>query len=138
MSEIDKKIDARLKKPFFTEMLTMAYVNGANHSDYLETIKKWAVFFREKLEERNLIKKIKHRPKEFWNFKGKKTIYNIDGGQLSLSITGAATMGVRVGVYKVKPGDYSKQREDYDDSSLLTSNLVDRTGDSHFDEDEDF
>ncbi len=138
MSEIEKKVDARLKKPFFTEMLTMAYVNGANHSDYLETVKKWAVFFREKLEERDLIKKIKHRPKEFWNFKGKKTIYNIDGGQLSLSITGAATMGVRVGVYKVKPGDYSKSREDYDDSSLLTSNLVDRTGESHFDEDEDF
>ena len=74
MSEIEKKVDARLKKPFFTEMLTMAYVNGANHSDYLETVKKWAVFFREKLEERDLIKKIKHRPKEFWNFKGKNNL----------------------------------------------------------------
>ena len=138
MSEIEKKIDARLKKPFFTEMLTMAYVTGANHSDYLATVKKWALHFREILQGRNLIKKIKHRPKEFWNFKGKKTIYNIDGGQLSLAITGAATMGVRVGVYKVKPGDYSKEREDYDDSSLLTSNLVDMTGDSHFEEDDDY
>ena len=46
-------------------------------------------------------------------------------------------MGVRVGVYKVK-GDYSKEREDYDDSSLLTSNLVDMTGDSHFEEDDDY
>ena len=51
MSEIDKKIDARLKKPFFTEMLTMAYVNGANHSDYLETIKKWAVFLEKNLRK---------------------------------------------------------------------------------------
>ena len=34
-------------------------------------------------------------------------------------------MGVRVGVYKVNR-DFSKEREDYDDSSLLTSNLVDR------------
>ena len=72
MSEIEKKIDARLKKPFFTEMLTMAYITGANHSNYLETVKKWAMHFREILQERNLIKKIVHRPKEFWNFKGKK------------------------------------------------------------------
>ena len=44
-------------------------------------------------------------------FKGKKKVYNIDGGQLSLSVTGSATLGIRVGVYKVKPGDYSKERE---------------------------
>ena len=89
-------------------------------------------------KKRNLIKKIEHRSKKFWNFKGKKKVYNIDGGQLSLSVTGSATMGIRVGVYKVKPGDYSKEREDYDDSSILTSNLVDRTGKSHYEEDEDF
>ena len=63
----------------------------------------------------SLIKNIKHRPKEFWNFKGKKKIYNIDGGQLSLAVPGGATMGVRVGTYRVKPGDYSKDtREGFD------------------------
>ena len=138
MIQIKEKIEARLKKPFFTEMLIMAVSTGANHSKYIEVVKDWSLFLRKKLEERNLIKKIEHRPKKFWNFKGKKKVYNIDGGQLSLSVTGSATMGIRVGVYKVKPGDYSKEREDYDDSSILTSNLVDRTGKSHYEEDEDF
>ena len=47
-------------------------------------------------------------------------------------------MGIRVGVYKVKPVIFQKNREDYDDSSVLISNLVDRTGKSHYEEDDDF
>jgi|TARA_B110000259_G_scaffold185585_1_gene234940 hypothetical protein len=138
-SSIEQKIEARLKKPFFTEMLVMAVSTGSNHTKYIEVVKEWSLFIRKKLEERNLIKNIKHRPKEFWNFKGKKKIYNIDGGQLSLAVPGGATMGVRVGTYRVKPGDYSKDtREGFDDSSTLISNLVDRTGHSHYEEDGDF
>jgi hypothetical protein len=138
MKEIKDKVEARMQKRFFTEMLIMAVSTGANHSKYIEVVKDSSVWLRKKLLERNLIKKIKHRPKEFWSLKGKKKVYNIDGGQLSLSVTGSATMGIRVGVYKVKPGDFSKEREDYDDSSVLISNLVDRTGKSHYEEDDDF
>ena len=53
------------------------YVNFAaatptDHFKYKKKIKELAIFIREKLQERNLIKKLKYRPKEFWNFKGKK------------------------------------------------------------------
>ena len=138
-SNIDEKINARLQKRFFTEMLVIAVANGSDHKKYIEVVKEWAKFFEKKLRERNLIRKIKHRPKEFWNFKGKKKIYNIDGGQLNLGVTGSATMGVRVGVYKVKPGDYSKEsRESYDDSSTLISNLIDREKGSHYEDSDDF
>ena len=71
-SNIDEKINARLQKRFFTEMLVTAVANGSDHKKYIEVVKEWAKFFEKKLRERNLIRKIKHRPKEFWNFKGKK------------------------------------------------------------------
>ena len=54
-SSIEQKIEARLKKPFFTEMLVMAVSTGSNHTKYIEVVKEWSLFIRKKLEERNLI-----------------------------------------------------------------------------------
>ena len=70
--DLEKKIDDRLQKPFFTDMLILAAATGTDHFKYKKKIKELAIFIREKLQERNLIKKLKYRPKEFWNFKGKK------------------------------------------------------------------
>ncbi len=134
--DLEKKIDDRLQKPFFTDMLILAAATGTDHFKYKKKIKELAIFIREKLQERNLIKKLKYRPKEFWNFKGKKNIYNIDGGQLSLSVTGAAALGLRVGVYKVRPGEKSDQREDSDESTTLTANLIDKAT-SHYEQEDD-
>jgi len=136
MNNIEEKIDLRLKKPFFTEMMVLAHTTGVDQKNYLEKVKELAIFIREKLEERNLIKKLEYKPKEFWNFKGEKNIFNIDGGQLSLSVTGSAALGIRVGVYKVKPGDHTKEREDSDESTTLTANITDKTS-SHYDQDEE-
>ena len=132
----EKKIDDRLQKPFFTDMLILAAATGTDHFKYKAKIKELALFIRDKLQERNLIKKLKYRPKEFWNFNGKKSIYNIDGGQLSLSVTGAAALGLRVGVYRVKPGDKSDQREASSESTTLTANLID-SATSHYEQDDD-
>ena len=134
--DLEKKIDDRLQKPFFTDMLILAAATGTDHFKYKAKIKELALFIRDKLQERNLIKKLKYRPKEFWNFNGKKSIYNIDGGQLSLSVTGAAALGLRVGVYRVKPGDKSDQREASSESTTLTANLIDSTT-SHYEQDDD-
>ena len=136
MKNIEEKINIRLQKPFFTDMMILAASTGINQKDYLEKVKKLGIFLREKLEERGLIKKLTYRPKQFWKFEGKKKIYNIDGGQLSLSVTGSAALGIRIGVYRVKPGDYSKNREDSDESTTLVSNITDKSS-SHYDQDED-
>ena len=136
IEDLEKKIDDRLQKPFFTDMLILAAATGTDHFKYKKKIKELAIFIREKLQERNLIKKLKYRPKEFWNFKGKKSIYNIDGGQLSLSVKGAAALGLRVAVYKVRPGEKSDQREDSDESTTLTANLIDKAT-SHYEQEDD-
>ena len=68
---IEKKIDDRLQKPFFTDMLILAAATGTDHFKYKAKIKELALFIREKLKKK-LDKKTKYRPKEFWNFKGKK------------------------------------------------------------------
>ena len=136
MSDLKTKIEFRLKKPFFTDMMILAASTGIDQKDYLEKVKSLAIFIREKLEQRNLIRKLKYEPKAFWNFKGEKNIYNIDGGQLSLSVTGSAALGIRVGVYRVKPGDYSKDREEADESTTLTANITDHQS-SHYEQDEE-
>ena len=136
MIDLEKKIDARVKKPFFTEMMILATTTGIDQKQYIKNIKELALLIRGFLEERNLIKKIECKPKVFWNFKGNKSIYNIDGGQLSLSVTGSASLGIRVGVLKNKPGDKTKDWCDFDESSTLSSNLVDKDN-SHYEQEEE-
>ena len=58
--QLEKKIDDRLQKPFFTDMLILAAANGTDHFKYKAKIKELAIFIREKLQERNLIKKLKY------------------------------------------------------------------------------
>ena len=68
---IEKKIDDRLQKPFFTDMLILAAATGTDHFKYKAKIKDSVVHSR-KLRRKKLDKKLKYRPKEFWNLKEKK------------------------------------------------------------------
>ncbi|MDA0968341.1 MAG: hypothetical protein O2935_03255, partial [Proteobacteria bacterium] len=63
MSDLKTKIEFRLKKPFFTDMMILAASTGIDQKDYLEKVKSLAIFIREKLEQRNLIRKLKYEPK---------------------------------------------------------------------------
>ena len=72
MKDIKDKVEARMQKRFFTEMLIMAVSTGANHSKYIEVVKDSSVWLRKKLLERNLIKRSNIDQKNSGILKGKR------------------------------------------------------------------
>ena len=129
-------IEARTKKNFFTEMMFLANTTGVDQKEYIKNIIKLARLLKKHLKDRDLIKKIDFEPNRYWkSIANQKSIYNIDGGQLSLSIPGSASFGIRVGVLRNRPGDKSDNWCDFSESQTLTSNLVDRDN-SHYEQQE--
>ena len=49
--QLEKKIDDRLQKPFFTDMLILAAATGTDHFKYKAKIKELAIFIRENHDE---------------------------------------------------------------------------------------
>ncbi len=130
-------IEARTKKNFFTEMMFLANTTGVDQKEYIKNIIELARLLKKYLKDRDLIKKIEFEPNKYWkSIANKKSIYNIDGGQLSLSIPGSASFGIRVGVLRNRPGDQSDNWCDFSESQTLTSNLVDRDN-SHYEQQEE-
>ncbi len=137
MSEIRKKIEARTQKNFFTEMMFLANTTGVDQKEYIKNIINLAELLEGYLRQRDLIRKVDFEPNKYWkSIATKKTVYNIDGGQLSLSIPGSASFGIRVGVLKNRPGDKSDNWCDFSESQTLTTNLVDRDN-SHYEQQEE-
>ena len=50
MIDLEKKIDARVKKPFFTEMMVLATTTGIDQKQYIKNIKELALLIRGFLE----------------------------------------------------------------------------------------
>ena len=136
MSEIRKKIEARTQKSFFTEMMLLANTTGVDQKEYIKNIINLAELLERYLRQRDLIRKVDFEPNKYWkSIANKKSIYNIDGGQLSLSIPVSASLELEL-VCKNRPGDKSDNWCDFSESQTLTSNLVDRDN-SHYEQKEE-
>ena len=119
------KIRARLKKSYYSDLMVLAATQTNIQDNYMEVIINLSDKFSNILRKNKFIKKLEYKPKEFWNFKGKKTIYNIDGGQAAVQIPTSAPFGLRVVNYKVKPGDKSNNREDLISDPYVVTDLFD-------------
>ncbi len=91
-----EKIKARLKKDYYSDLMVLAASQTNIQDNYMEVIINLSDKFSDILRKNGFIKKLEYKPKEFWNFKGKKTIYNIDGGQAAVQIPTSAPFGLRV------------------------------------------
>ena len=80
------KIRARLKKSYYSDLMVLAATQTNIQDNYMEVIINLSDKFSNILRKNKFIKKLEYKPKEFWNLKGKKTIYNIDGGQAAVQI----------------------------------------------------
>ena len=125
MATQKEKIKARLKKDYYSDLMVLAATQTRIQDNYMDVIINLSDKFSTILRNNGYIKKLEYKPKEFWNFGGKKTIYNIDGGQASVQIPTAAPFGLRVVNYKVKPGDKSSNREDLISDPYVVTDLFD-------------
>lgn len=121
------KIRARLKKSYYSDLLVLAASQTNIQENYMDVITNISVQFSDILRKNGFIKKLQYDPKKFWNFKGKKTIYNIDGGQATVQIPTSAPFGLRVVNYKVRPGDFSSKREDLITEPHVVTDLFDQS-----------
>ena len=121
------KIRARLKKSYYSDLMVLAASQTNIQENYMDVITNISVQFSDILRKNGFIKKLQYDPKKFWNFKGKKTIYNIDGGQATVQIPTSAPFGLRVVNYKVRPGDFSSKREDLITEPHVVTDLFDQS-----------
>ena len=94
MTNQKDKIKKRLKKDYYSDLMVLAATQTRIQDNYMDVIINLSDKFSTILRENGYIKKLEYKPKEFWNFQGKKTIYNIDGGQASVQIPTAAPFGL--------------------------------------------
>ena len=73
----------------------------------------------------------------FWNSIKGKTIGFVDGGVAILDIPSAAPVGIRVGTYKVKVGDRTDQREQFDFMTTIVDELYGADARTYIDSYED-
>ena len=137
--KLDALIALKMERGEFIAALSLIQAghSGVQHDEFIKHLSEIAKFVRALFLDNGLIKSASEVRQDFWNSIKGKTIGFVDGGVASLDIPSAAPVGIRVGTYKVKVGDRTDQREQFDFMTTIVDELYGADARTYIDSYED-
>ena len=121
----DDRIRARLGRgEFLANLLRVAATDSQDVQEHF--VQETSTFTRRLrgiLDNHGMIRQIDYRPGAYWPGQRGKLFGFIDGGVANIEIPTAAPVGIRVGSYVVRPGDETKDREEFNIEIAIVDDL---------------
>ncbi len=127
-SRVDERIKARIERGdfLFNLMQVATTESGDVQEHFVRSVTAFSVEARQRLADRDLIRRRVYRPQGYWPAQQGKTFGFIDGGVANLELPTAAPIGVRVGSYVVRPGEAGPGREEFGYAVAIVDELFGR------------